>query len=449
MRRLALGILSLTFFVFAEDSFRAYTEAPRLLLRPQRLRLLKRERERQSLRFQQFDSYIANQQYVPENGFAYALAGRVYENPAHCTAAAAWLLKPANGDYRQRALVLDWCVDQIPAATAAALTKQLETGLPPAASIPKLRDRVFAALALTDAKADWSETVAKESIAYWRRTIAPAINAGQPVAKQDLYPLIELLHAVRDNFDIDLRQDAAQYFLDLPLVQMLGYYPAAYPGRDNEFRVSFFATDGDPDLELAMKERAAELSLVAYDNNAELAQPLQGWLLQDRYLMRGPEGIPYEYLWANPYQPGLTYHHLPNSFHDKNSGRLFLRGGWEEEARYMCYFDGKLQLFEDGVRKMMKLSSSSPPVEIGEATLLVGVKEMLKPLQFQLHGEARESWYVVGLKPKFNYDVEVDDEELSEASTDNGGILSLDFKKTTAETGVRIRESAYRKSSSQ
>lgn len=445
MRSIAAGLLLFTFALQAEESFRAYTEAPRLLLRPQRLRLLKRERERQSIRFQQFDSYISNDQYVPENGFAYSLAGKIYENKEHCVAAANWLLKPKNGDLRQRALSLDWCAELLPPATVAALRKSVEAETPPPTTISSLRDRVFAALVLTDTKADWSEKIAKESVEFWRKSIAPAIAKGQPVAKKELYALMELLHAVRDNFDLDLRVDAAQYFLDLPLVQMLGYYPAPYPGKDNEFRVSFFASDGDPDLNLAVNERAAELAMVAFDNNAELSQPLQGWLMQDRYLMRGPEGIPYEYLWANPYQPGLTYHHLPNSFHDKANGRLFLRGGWEEEARYMCYFDGKLQLFEEGARKMMKLSSSAEPIEIGEATLLVGTKEMLKPLQFALRGEPRESWYVVGLKPNTVYDIEVDDNELRELRTDAGGILSLDFQREVAGVGVRLRESAYAK----
>ena len=52
-----------------DDSFKPYTDSPRLLLRPSRLRLLTRERERQSIRFQQFDSYIANGAALPEAGY--------------------------------------------------------------------------------------------------------------------------------------------------------------------------------------------------------------------------------------------------------------------------------------------------------------------------------------------------------------------------------------------
>ena len=45
--------------------------------------------------------------------------------------------------------------------------------------------------------------------------------------------------------------------------------------------------DGEPDLNDAVMSRAAELAMVAYDNNALDSQFLQGWLMQDRFLMRG------------------------------------------------------------------------------------------------------------------------------------------------------------------
>jgi len=47
---------------------------------------------------------------------------------------------------------------------------------------------------------------------------------------------------------------------------------------------------------------------------------------------------------------------------------------------------------------------------------------------------------VVGLKPRQNYLIEVDDEELSEAPSDPGGILELDVPHDT-EAGVRMRPS--------
>ncbi|MFN8813459.1 MAG: hypothetical protein ACK5ZU_11610, partial [Acidobacteriota bacterium] len=219
-----------------------------------------------------------------------------------------------------------------------------------------------------------------------------------------------------------------------------------YPGKENEFRVMFFEGDGEPDLGLATMMRAAELALVALDNNAELAQSLQGWLMQDRYLLRSGQGIAYELLWANPYQPGLTYHHLPNSYHDRRNGRLFIRDNWEEESRFLCYYDGKIQLFEDGKRKLLRVSPATPPVEMGGATILVGGQDLLKPVQFELAGADREAWYIVGLRANAVYDVEVDEQEIEEARTDAGGILSLEFVKP-AKAGVRVMLSAYAKGS--
>src|SRR5437870_9480202 len=88
MRLIGLRVLTLTWLSYigaialiaqnppaatSEEEFRVYTEHPRLLLRPQRLRLLKRERERQSMRWKQFEALIAGGAAMPEPGFACAL----------------------------------------------------------------------------------------------------------------------------------------------------------------------------------------------------------------------------------------------------------------------------------------------------------------------------------------------------------------------------------------
>ncbi|MFN9918895.1 MAG: hypothetical protein ACK52Z_13360 [Acidobacteriota bacterium] len=429
-----------------EESYKAYTEAPRLILKGARLRLLTRERERESIRYQQFAGYLSNQMAMGEMGFALALAGRIGAGEQYCGSAANWVKKDKGTDLRQRALVYDWCGEKLEGGEAKALAEGLKRSLPAAGGIASLRDRAFVGLALVDYDAAFSERVMRETVGHYRAAVAPGLRAATPVKAEDLYPLMELLHVVRDNLEIDLRQESARYFLDLPLVQMLGYYPAAYPGKENEFRVMFFEGDGEPDLGLATMMRAAELALVALDNNAELAQSLQGWLMQDRYLLRSGEGIAYELLWANPYQPGLTYHHLPNSYHDRRNGRLFIRDNWEEESRFLCYYDGKIQLFEDGKRKLLRVSPATPPVEMGGATILVGGQDLLKPVQFELAGADREAWYIVGLRANAVYDVEVDEQEIEEARTDAGGILSLEFVKPL-KAGVRVMLSAYAKGS--
>src|ERR1700735_3717950 len=55
------------------DSFRIYSDGPRLLLRPQRLRLLRRERERRSIRWDQFETLWTANAPFPELGWAQAL----------------------------------------------------------------------------------------------------------------------------------------------------------------------------------------------------------------------------------------------------------------------------------------------------------------------------------------------------------------------------------------
>jgi len=53
--------------------------------------------------------------------------------------------------------------------------------------------------------------------------------------------------------------------------------------------------------------------------------------------------------------------------------------------------------------------------------------------------EGNQPVFVVGLKPRQNYLIEVDDEELAEEQTDPGGILALDVPHGR-EVGVRLRQ---------
>src|SRR6201999_1238658 len=84
------------------------SEHPRLFLRPARLRLLRRERERTSLRWEQFHSLMAGNADMPEPGFALALYYEVAGDRDAGRKAIEWALGPAS-DLRQMALVFDWC----------------------------------------------------------------------------------------------------------------------------------------------------------------------------------------------------------------------------------------------------------------------------------------------------------------------------------------------------
>ena len=161
-------------------------------------------------------------------------------------------------------------------------------------------------------------------------------------ALADVYPLLEILHAVRDNLKIDLRERCARLLCALADLSHRGQLSRPRTGRPKTNSASrcIWATR-QPDLNRAALARAAGLSMVAYDNNGLDNQFLQGWLIQDRFLMMTPFGAPYEFLWANPYQPGLSYYQLPLVFHDPNSGALFVRSGWDEDADWFGLYGGR------------------------------------------------------------------------------------------------------------
>ena len=117
----------------------------------------------------------------------------------------------------------------------------------------------------------------------------------------------------------------------------MSYYPATFPAPEGEYRIPATKGGGEPDVRRATMSRAAELAMVPYDTNAPESQILQGWLMHDNFMLRSTLGAPYEFLWANPYHPGLSYYLAPLVFHDELFGRLFIRSSWDESARWLGY----------------------------------------------------------------------------------------------------------------
>ena len=190
----------------------------------------------------------------------------------------------------------------------------------------------------------------------------------------------------------------------------------------------------EPDLRAAALSRAAELSMVAFDSNSPESQVLQGWLMDDHFLMRGPFGISYEFLWANPYQPGLSYYHVPLIFRDELFGRLFIRSSWDEAASWLGVFDGEAQLFQDGKVTVLNPQITAGPFPLTEALVFFGSGAM----KFKVKLDEEEAVFILGLKPRQKYDVELDDREMYEVAADAGGIIQLAVPRKT-EIGVRLR----------
>src|ERR1700685_2965835 len=76
----------------ADEDFHVFTDSPRLLLTKQRLRLLQRERERDSIRWQQFDALVSGGAPMPEAAVAQAFYYQVSGNAAAGGKAVEWAL---------------------------------------------------------------------------------------------------------------------------------------------------------------------------------------------------------------------------------------------------------------------------------------------------------------------------------------------------------------------
>jgi hypothetical protein len=434
-----------------DEEFRVYTEHPRLILTAQRLRLLKRERDRQTPRWRQFELLMKGSAKLPEPGFASALYYAISGDAAIGKRAVDWALGPASGspgDLRQLALVYDWCQPVLSLKDSAALAGKIrgviarQTG----SGISAERDKILGWIATAPdglVGAEHSEEAALQQAVrqWWRMSYAPSLADGRiALPLPDMYALLEILHAIRDNLKIDLRDAATSYFAYLPKYLVIGNYPAAYRAPENEFRIpmdsvstaEMYSANAQPDLARAALARAAGFAMVDYDTNGLANQFLQGWLIHDRFSMMTPFGAAYEFLWANPYQPGLSYFQLPLVFHDENTGALFVRSTWDEDADWVGLYGGKAELFLEGRATLLGKTAAGNPLHMGESTVIFG----RTPLQFSMEGG---TVLAIGLKPRHPYLVETDDEEMSETVTDQAGTLVLQYP-SSRKAGVRIHE---------
>lgn len=428
-----------------DEFFDVFNEHPRLFLDAQRLRRLRRERERRTMRWLQFETLMAGRAPMAEPGFAGALFYQASGDKEIGRRALQWALSSEAKDLRQLALVFDWCQPILSEADSRALQVKLQAGFhakEKSTSLAAIRDRTLAALALAGHD-PWNSKPFFEWLVkqWWRVEITPQLKAGRSVISRDeSLPLMELMHAVRDNLQIDLREGVGSWFKELPIYHLLTYYPATFPGAENEFRIPVSKTIVEPDTRRALESRVAELAMIAYETNAPETQVIQGWLMHDRFLLRGTLGITHEFLWANPYQPGLSYYHVPLIHHDALFGRLFVRSSWEDDATWLGYWDGQLQMFKDGQPQKLKLDTSQGPISFPDLLILTG--GYARKCRIELTEE--QELFILGLKPGARYDIEMEDEEIFEVQADKGGMVHLkpprkkplDFRMHEAGAGL-------------
>ncbi|HZT39611.1 MAG TPA: hypothetical protein VFA28_17085 [Bryobacteraceae bacterium] len=414
------------FTAAAADDFRVYTDSPRLLLRPGRMRLLQRERQRESMRWQQFQALVTGGAQMPEPAFAEALFA-VVSGDAEAAQRAVLAALAAN-DPRQTAFVLDWCGPLISPEQAKALSQNLAGALASGgADVVSVRNRALAAIALSDQNPAAAEKTLRAIVdTWWRGQIAPGLRSGAPMlSSADIFPLYELMHAIRDNLNIDLREDAPEWFKTLPARRLLSYYPAPYRAPENQYRVPAYDGAGAPDLKAAALSRVAELEMVAYDTNAVETQFLQGWLMQDEFLLRSPMGAPYEFLWANPYQPGLSYFHFPLLHYNARVGALFARSSWDDDSMWFGLVNGEIQLFDQGKVTVLNPALNAAPMRIGPA-LIAPAGSVLR---YSVDENEPVTLFIVGLKRKSEFIVTVSDQDVRRLASDPAGTLAVELKE--------------------
>jgi hypothetical protein len=433
----------------AADAVVVSGDHPRLFLRAGRLRLLRRERERHSMRWQQFEALISGNAPMPEPGFAQALYYQVSGARAAGRRAVEWALSAS--DLRQMALVYDWCQDVLTAAERDQLASRIARRTSETAaleSIPGVRSRVLAAVALFDEAPAAAPDLPRKELdravhSWWEGKLAPALAAGTAVVpREDAYAMMELLHALADSARLDLRESAPAYFAAFPIEHLMSYYPAPYHEAEGDIYLGATHRTGGPDLDSAAFSRAAELAMVALDVNAPSTQVLQGWLMHDRFQLRTPLGAPYEFLWANPYQPGLSYYQVPLVYYSPLSGRLYVRSSWEDDAEWFGLFDGAMEWFRDG--RVTTLNphdaphAAAEPLLLDAAAICFAGPDGRERGQWRLTLEDAQPVFVVGLEPRRAYLVEVDDEEIYEAAADPAGILQIDDVPHGRAAGIRL-----------
>jgi hypothetical protein len=434
-RRTAISLLGLPALkLLAQnrpESFRVYSDSPRLFLRPARLKLLRRERDRQSLRWEQFDTLWNANAPFPELGWAAALRYQIAQEDAAGRSAITWALSPAATDIRQIALIVDWCGSLLSKPDQTVLLAKLRkaTSGPAPKTIAEARDVAMAAIVLSESQPDLAEkTLTAVFDNFWTANFIAAIRAARArVPNPDACAMMELLHVVRDNVNYDLRDTFPLWFRDYPVIHLMAHYPAPWPASENEFRIPADREiqKSGPDLSKAVLSRAAELSMVAFDSNSSETQLLQGFLMNDRFVMRGTYGIPYELMWANPYQPGLSYYHVPLAQHDEIGGQLFVRSTWEDDAAWIGFFEGQLQLFSEGTVSQVDPRVAHEPMDIEEATVFFARDAKQFRVPKRASDEALDDVFIVGLEPRRAYHIEVDGQEMVEEQSDPGGIVYL------------------------
>jgi hypothetical protein len=94
-----------------------------------------------------------------------------------------------------------------------------------------------------------------------------------------------------------------------------------------------------------------------------------------------------------------------------------------------------MQMFSAGHLTPLSAQLNAPNISLTEAMICFAQRART----FHVTLDEEEAVFVLGLQPNRTYQVEIDDEELFETTSDHGGMLELDVPRGKT-TGFRIKE---------
>ena len=218
------------------------------VLTARRLHRLRLDKDRQTIRWNNFANRVETVPQSTERGFELALYYAVTQDMQRGKDAVAWAAAHPD-DARQRAIVADWC----------------------------------------------GNLVSEEQRSEWRKVSTPA--GSDKVA------------------DGDSPNELAALFL-------LSRTPEEF--------------DHPP-----WQTHVKALRLIANNPNLPNVQFLQSWVLQPDQMLRDGPGVGYEFFWADPYLPGVSYHNMDPWIYA--GGRLFARTDWTPNACWISISPGRVK----------------------------------------------------------------------------------------------------------
>ena len=448
-RYLLTLILLLPLSAWAQADYRIYEQHPRLFLQQRQLSRLRKDVERQSTRWRQLHKLIENDAAFPEEPLIWAVLYQVKADEEAGDKAKQWLLALAGSssgfqsaqNLRLGAIVLDWCYelfsDTEKRAAAKALGKGAQKVLASAGQgIDSVRSAVLAAVS---AAGDWPgaepalETFFEQ---HWKYEVLPALLRGELLDQGfEQIAVMEICHVIRRNLERDLWREAAHVFRPLPRHLMLQYYPGPLQTEEGLFRRPAAASTMELDVvrESSLR-RIAEMLLVGYETGWDEFRYLQGWLRHDAFSLNTPLGAVYEFLWVNPYLPGLSFFSAPAFSQDELRGRLFVRAGWQDEDMWAGYIDGEFQIHADGERHIIPREANQAPLVFSETAVVFGAL----PLSFKVKAPEGMRIFIAGLGDAQAYRVKINRKPFEIFAAGRGGILLLENPPETP--GVESKE---------